>query len=66
MGIPKPPILTDGITPSFESWKFQMLNRFETNADHYSRPTRAAEEAARIGYAVIRMEGKQLIISFPG
>ena len=65
MGIPKPPILTDGITPSFESWKFQMLNRFETNADHYSRPTRAAEEAAKIGYAVTRMEGKATDHFFP-
>jgi hypothetical protein len=65
MGIPKPPVLTDGITPSFESWKFQMLNKFETNADHYSRPTRAAEEAAKIGYAVTRMEGKAADHFFP-
>jgi hypothetical protein len=65
MGIPKPPKLTDGITPSFESWKFQILNKFENNADHYYRPTRAAEEAAKIGYAVTRIEGKAANHFFP-
>jgi hypothetical protein len=63
--IPDPPILTDGITPSFESWKFQMLNKFETNADHYHRPTRAAEEAAKIGFAVTRIEGDAADHFFP-
>jgi hypothetical protein len=54
--IPDPPILTDSITPSFDSWKFQMLNKFETNSDYYYRPTCAAEEAAKIGYAVTRIQ----------
>jgi hypothetical protein len=32
---PDPPIFTDGVDPTFESWKIQMQAKLRANADHF-------------------------------
>jgi Zinc knuckle len=49
--ITDPPILTDGIDPTFENWKLQLQDKLEVNADHF--PT----ERARRAYVFSRTGG---------
>ena len=49
--IPDPPILTDGLDPTFESWKIQIQAKLSVNADHFTN------NAARIAYVFSRTSG---------
>jgi hypothetical protein len=36
--IADPPLLTDGVEPTFANWKLQMQDKLKVNADHYPTP----------------------------
>ena len=43
----KPPLLTDGIKPTFDNWKLQLQDKLKVNADHF--PTVQARMAYVFG-----------------
>ena len=48
---PDPKPLSDGIDPTFESWRLQIQGKFRVNADHYEN------EEAKMLYLFNRTEG---------
>lgn len=66
---PDPPVLTDGIDPSYDEWTLKMQNKLEANLDHF--PTlrlqigyiqnRLAGEASRHVYPRLREGSRQQI-----
>ena len=48
---PDPPMLTDGIDPTFEGWKIKMKHKLRENGDHFQT------EKSKVGYMYGRTEG---------
>jgi len=46
-----PPILTDGVDPTFEGWKIKMKHKLRENSDHFQT------EKSKVGYMYGRTEG---------
>jgi hypothetical protein len=36
--MPDPPLLTDGVEPTFDNWKLELKGKLRVNADHFSTP----------------------------
>ena len=46
-----PPMLSDGVDPTFEGWKIKMKNKLRENSDHFQT------EESKVGYMYGRTEG---------
>ena len=57
---PDPPMLTDGIDPTFEGWKIKMRHKLRENSDHF--PT----NESKVGYMYSRTEGDAACHLEPG
>jgi hypothetical protein len=49
--MPDPPALSDGVSPTFDSWLIKMEHKLRSNADHFE------DEQDRIAYVFSRTEG---------
>jgi hypothetical protein len=49
--MPDPPALSDGVSPTFDSWLIKMKHKLRNNADHFD------DEQARVAYVFSRTEG---------
>ena len=50
--LPDPPVLTNGVNPTFDDWRQGIKDKFDQNADHYNT------EGLRIAYLATRLGGQ--------
>ena len=55
---PDPPILDDGIKPTFWVWNDQMKSKLRINDDWFNRPDPEEAEHAKVSYIKTRVDGK--------
>ena len=55
---PDPPILDDGLKPTFRVWNDQMKSKLRINDDWFDQPDQDKAEHARVAYIKTRVDGK--------
>lgn len=56
--IPDPPVLTNGINPSWDEWLFAVRDKLESNHDHWET------DRARVAYVLTRLGGRAVKQTF--
>lgn len=60
-----PPVLTDGVDPTFKMWSVQLQDKFIQNYDWFEKDDLVKEEQAKIAYVKNHVKGKAFEHLYP-